>query len=148
MPLFPEQLYQLTQRDHQVTWLEPFFASISNAAIATSVDSGFVTVPNDRVLLLLNVAARVEPGAGQTSSSLNVRFRTQAGAASFQPILRQENYAATGVTFNLHWVGQILVPSAWEIFATGGFSAAPANPNSTFLNVIGMLIPNANIQRV
>lgn len=145
--LFPEALYLLSPRDQQVTWLDPLAQQISNAAVAVAVDSGIIRAPIERALILLNTAARVEPGAGQTSNSLNVRL-VPPTVGSGQIVLTQQNYTATATTFNLIWTGQIIIPAGWGIVATGNFSAAPANPNNTFLNVIGMLIPTGNIQRL
>jgi len=145
VPFFPEFLFQLSSRDQQVTWLDPFSQRIIVSALSLGVEADAARVPLGKVLLLQSVAAQADPGAGQLVNSVVISLRPQPNGP---PV----NLAAIGSTAVdllqfLNWSGSIIVPSEWLITANSSFNAAVA-ANQTVLDVIGMLIPVGNIQRV
>lgn len=147
MPFFPESLFVLSERDHQVTWLDPLFAQINPAGAAvTSFSEVIYTVPNDRSLLLQGAFIGSNPGAGQIGTSCILMVRTPNASLDYR---LAANYTRQGADVNmaLNWSGSLLIPSGWRIAAVAEFDAGVA-VNAISADVLGLLLPNGNIQRV
>lgn len=141
---FPEALYLLSQRDQQVTWLDPVFAGVQQSDLLTTV-STFYDVPDGRALILQNAHLHATPGAAQNRTGMQISvFRADVVAANVH--LRRDFAAAAGVGV-LHWVGSIIITPGWRLMGRGSFDAA-ANANIVDLKVAGLLIPIGNVQRV
>lgn len=142
---FPESLLKLSQRDQQVTWLDPIALDLEASVAATTVEVAFV-VPTDRVLLLQNAHVHAEAGAGIVTSAL-VLATFLLSSANPNLITRNDVDFAAGNFGNMTWTGSILVPSGWSVLGRGSFGGAAA-ANLINLALHGMLIPVANIARV
>lgn len=145
MPFFPEALYLLSDRDQQVTWLDPvlFEANVSLAQL--NVISAFI-VPTGRLLLLQNAVGDFAAGAAQTVSNAQIVVRPVATPNPYTLIA--VNYYGPAVQQRfINWSGSIVVPPGWQVQADGVFSAAAA-ANYVDLAISGLLIPIGNVQRV
>lgn len=141
----PELLYQLSARDQQVTWLDPIFDRGDVTTAAVSVAATLHTVPDGRVLVVHSVHAEARPGAAQACTELAIVARA-AGmpnrrlAASFFTV-------TANLPRSVDWSGSILLPPDGVIIAVGTFDAGVAG-NNVLGDVMGVLIPVGNIQRV
>lgn len=146
MPHFPEQLYQLSQRDLQVTWLDPAIFQNIDILAAVSVNTTLFTVPEGRVLLLQSVSAIADPGAAQSCRSVSISLLQPVSATLF-PLARETFAVAADQDRVANWSGSIMVPPGYGINALATFDAAVA-ANSIRGDMVGLLIPLANVQRV
>lgn len=141
---FPESLYTLSQRDLQVTWLEPFWRAATQFLAQGTIFSQFA-VPIDRVLLLQHAYLTAVPTGGQNISELELNVFITPGGTEFQ--LDKLGVQAANARAKLNWQGSIVVPSAYILEAKAVFNAG-ALGNELECSFIGMLIPNANLARV
>lgn len=148
MPSFPEQLYQLSVRDLQGTWLDPLIQLTSESAGTTNVVANF-TIPEGRALLLNFAGVEGRPGTGQNIVNSTLLLTSEIAGASTFIFLAVDNIAkAANVNAMLSWTGAtLLVPPTWLLQANVNYNAAVTN-NVTRLHLHGLLIPVANIQRV
>lgn len=144
MPAWPELLYVLSQRDLQITWLDPIIRTELGSAAAVNVETGTFFVPLDRAMLLLHCALRINPGAGLNvvSAFLNVHAPFGPGV----PLLHIGRLAAD-VSEGVHASPQVVLPPNWEIEGKATFSGT-LNANVVEISIAGILIPPGNIQRV
>lgn len=138
---FPPFLYQLTPRDDQVTWLEVLFERVTGAALATTVFTGVYVIPKGRILLLQNVEAFAQSGAGQTCSRISV-FVDNLGS---NPSYNVASFTFPTPLLNASFCHNpgILVGEGKQVRAEATFNAG-ANSNSLILSIAGMLIPRGN----
>lgn len=143
----PELLYQLSERDQQVTWLDPVFVRVGpTVSAATQITETVYTVPSDRALCLQNFNVILDPGAAQTVRRANLAALPTTG--TLQVVIRAEEWAdAINEERVLHWAGSIIVPANWRLQTFSAYDAAAAG-NSQDTTIIGVLIPIGNIQRV
>lgn len=140
---FPESLYLLSDRDLQVTWLDPLFLQVPAASAATQVTASY-RVPEGRALLLQSGCIQLQAGAGQTS--LQAYLRAQPPTGGLESVIRGEYFTATA-NWAINWAGSIIIPPNWDLVALGVFNAAAAVNNLT-MYAQGMLIPVGNLQRL
>ena len=62
-------------------------------------------------------------------------------------LIAAEEFAAIGTRWFLNWSGEIIIPPDWNVRGFALFNAGVA-VNSLFVNLQGILIPVANIQRL
>lgn len=142
---FPESLFLLSSRDQQVTWLDPLIRRIS-ATIAAGTVEAFEEVPVDRALIVQSLAMHALPGAAQNIENMAIALTPPGnGARIFVTVDRTTR--AVNLQAALNWTGSIIVPPGWNVTVSGGFGAA-AVANSVVLDIIGMLIPIGNVQRI
>jgi hypothetical protein len=145
---FPEFLFQLSARDQQVTWLDPFAGDIVDTAAAVSVTSTGFTVPNARAFLLQSASAVANPGAAQAVTSIVVSvIRPDPDTTGARLSERDSAAAAANTSKTANWAGSILVPPGWRVIATANFDAGVA-VNNLRLGIVGLFIPIGNIQRI
>lgn len=146
---FPEFLFQISQRDRQVTWLDPVFDSLAVSAANVLVESSIDPHPtDDRAFILQSAIARGDAGAAQTCDSLAIAIQREEGGDFYRLALTGNATAiAAGSIVALNWSGSVIVPPGWNIKARGNFNAG-ANANQVDLDIVGMLIPIGNIQRI
>jgi hypothetical protein len=144
---FPEFLYQLSARDQQVTWLDPLIQDQATTALLADI-SVDITVPDARILVLKNLTSQALPGAAQNVSTFHLLSLVPPtpGTNSIELTLIR-NALAVGVNSILTWTGDVLVPPGWRVRARAVFNAAAA-ANTVGLDVVGILIPVGNIQRL
>jgi len=144
---FPESLFQLSQRDLQVTWLDPLITR-NLLAIANAVVSADLTVPTGRVLLLTHIHAETVPDAAQNATGLFVgALPPPAGTGTFVLLAANRTAGGAGVRTMVDFDGQVLIPSGWIVRAQGTFNAG-VNVNQAEAHIWGMLFPIGNIQRL
>lgn len=97
------------------------------------------------MLILQNVHAEAQPGAGQACTELAIIAR--AGSMPNRRLTASTFAAAAGIKQHVNWSGSIIVPPRGLVLATGTFDAGVLG-NNVLLDVIGILIPVGNIQRV
>ena len=145
---FPEQLYLLSQKDQQVSWLEPLVLRDSFTDVGDPITRLLYRVPQGRVLLLQNLAARADAGAAQ--NILNLTFDA-VPLWSANPIIIKSGDARQSAlgTPNaaIDWSGSILIPAQYTLRLTADWSAA-AVANSLDIGVMGLLIPQGNLQTI
>lgn len=142
---FPEQLYLLSARDLQVSWLDPLLRRVTDSQNAVQVAANFTT-GIDRILILQSVHGAYSPGAGQNIVDADLSIKNPQG--NFGVRLRTLlNALGAGVTAELTWQGSLLVPPGWFLSAFADFNAGVA-PNNVELSVAGIIIPRANVQGV
>lgn len=141
---FPESLYQLTQRDLQVSWLSPVhvFESVSLPAAGVSV-LPVNPVPLGQLLIVTNLVNTANRGGAATISEQRILL-TRPGFAG--PLITAARPPAPTRNF-LAWTGQLLVPAGWSVQFDADFSVAAAG-NEVQGSVSGMLIPIGNVQRI
>lgn len=142
---FPEYLYQLSPRDQQVTWLDPVVRRVTTTGTAISLSALF-TVPNDRAMILQSVVGLATPTAGETTAETRLFVRSVDTAIE----VRLKGDASGGPALTNEWIdwqGSILLPPSHVVGAGAVFSAAVAS-KTVQLELCGILIPVANIQRV
>lgn len=142
----PEFLYRLSQRDEQVTWLDPRLFDEVAAVAAASVTVQDV-VPEGRVLLLQSACATQTPGAGQNITRLTLQVVGQVANAPAVLLATDSTIGAANDQSDINWSGSIIVPPGWTVRGSGAFSAGVA-VNNVRLSYAGVLIPVANVQRV
>jgi hypothetical protein len=142
--LFPEYLYQLSARDQQVTWLDPLITVVTQSTAGTAVTATY-TVPNDRALILQAAVLVILAGAAQTSNEAYLGASRLATGAIFR--FANSVYAAALQPDPLEFSGSLVIPAQWNVTGTAGFNAGVA-ANIVSLNIFGILIPIANIQRI
>jgi len=144
---FPEALYLLSQRDQQVTWLDPVYNAAATGSAAASVSSPAFTVPSSQAFVLQNVQGYADPGAGQNIALLEVYIGPPSPGTQFVRLVSDVLVKAADVNAAVHWSGSLIVPPAWRIIAEGTFNAG-VQVNTVRLGVMGMFIPIGNIQRL
>lgn len=142
---FPEALYLLSQRDQQVTWLDPVVFDSNQSLAQVNVTAAY-TVPTGRILILQNVSVEFAAGAGQTVTWGGAVIRPVPTPSPYG-ILMAEYFAAGAVKVTVNWSGSIIVPSGWLVQSDAIFNAG-ANPNYAALAMHGILIPVGNVQRL
>ena len=115
---FPEFLYKLSQRDEQVTWLDPSYGNGDNSAANVSVAQDLIVVPVDRALVLQSVSVFADPGAGQNVVSMFVRVQAPGTAAEFRLAQELTNTVADEEAF-INWSGSIIVQLFLWVAAIG-----------------------------
>lgn len=147
MPFFPELLYQLSARDQQVTWLDPFIRRAETNLAAVQVEAT-LQIPDGLVLMLQSAVISSVPGGAQVAQSGELGLRPVGVAAGNQIDLSGDmraNLAGSGV--HLEWSGAVVVPPGWTVVGLTNFSAG-AVANLVILMVVGILAPVGNIQRI
>lgn len=143
---FPESLYQLSERDQKVTWLDPALRTANLQLSATVVTVNLLTVPTDRAFLLQSATALGIPTAGQAVTALGIIARPPSSAVNIR--IHQENFPiVASQQRNVNWSGSLILPPNWLLVCIGEFDIGAA-ANLTILDAIGMFIPSGNIQRV
>lgn len=145
--LIPEFLYRLSQRDEQVTWLDPrlLASSLSQAAVGPALN--LFTVPPGNVLVLSSVVGRGVAGGAQTMSELVLEVNTPQQTEPLVTLTGQVFDPAVSTARFITWSGQLIIPAEWIIRIVGTFNAAVA-ANTIRGSVAGILIPVANVGRV
>jgi len=146
--IFPEFLYQLSERDQQTTWLDPVVSFVRVAGGLTVLTSTF-TVPVGRMLLLTSACVFGLPGAGQSCNGVRVEVRPRDAAlavviARWVPVTLPSP-VTNPITINFS--GQVIVPADWTVVSLGDFTFAAAN-NTLDASLTGILLPIGNVQRV
>ena len=140
---FPEFLLKLSERDQQVTWLDPLSDNVNTIANSTSITVTY-NVQDGKVLLLQAANIRGISGAAQTCDRLQIVLAARAAAAGNALSL---SFVAAALENSINWTGSVVVPPLWVIQGNVRFSAA-VNPNDCRLSLFGMFIPVGNIQRI
>ena len=152
MPLFPEQLYRLSARDQQVTWLDPFYQRATQAAAALNLSLVWGPVPEGRVLFLQSLLVRCIPGAGARLTGGWVGVQVPGASvvayllAGLTPEIADPVPPGTGPVRFIAWSGSILVPPRWQFEASVDFGAVAASVIEG--TAVGVLVPIGNVQRV
>lgn len=143
---FPEFLLRLSQRDEQVTWLDPLLIERVEAVANVTVATLPATIPTDRALIIQTVVGQATPGAAQSVTELLLQIIAPGSnllidfaGESFPVVANQARH--------LNWSGSILIPPGWGVRARAAFDAGAA-VNTARMELIGMFIPVGNIQRV
>lgn len=140
-------LYELSQRDQQVTWLDPTAFTLTASGLNTQVDATYA-VPVGLCLILMSLCGNGSAGAGQNNIRITLELSPPSDLGNFVAI-SEVTSAQIGVatpTLSLPWSGRLYIPQLWTIRCRSSFSAS-AFANFSELNVLGMLIPIGNIQR-
>lgn len=142
---FPETLYLLSDRDQQVTWLDPIQFRLTTSA-ASAVVSSTLTIPQGRAAVITALTVTCSPGAAQNVNQIVVAVLLR-GIDFNQPNIK-ETYTpgAANAIIPLDWQGEIVVLPGDVIRALAVFNAGVA-VNNTTLSVFGILIPVGNLQR-
>jgi len=143
--LFPEFLYQLSARDQQVTWLDPVIARPETIDAAAFNVARFA-VPDGRMLVVANVCLHSFTAGVTTISLMRLTLFPPAGAGVMDLAIRTPVAGLTADVLNLNGL-EVLVPAQWIVEARTTFSAGAAG-NTTRLNLAGILLPIANVQRI
>lgn len=147
MPHFPELLYQLSARDQQVTWLDPFIRRVSVVLAAAQVEAT-LEVPDGQVLILQSGCVAAIPGGAQTGNTGELGLRPRGVSAGNQIDLSNALEASlAGSARHLEWSGSVIVPPEWNVVGLVNYSAG-AVANETILMIVGILVPVGNIQRI
>lgn len=143
---FPEFLYRLSERDQQVTWLDPFIFEQGVSVAGTTPNTTVSSVPLDRALVVQSATVVGIPGAGQACTFLRMTVRAPLGNQSIR--LFQQGFAvAANVQQAINWQGSILIPPLWSLTVESVFDAGVA-VNQIVGGIWGILIPVGNVQRV
>lgn len=146
---FPELLYQLSERDLRLTWLDPTFARFDETSTTNPIVGTAIEVPDDRALILTAAVMSASPGAGQSVTNLDLLIvRPTPDAVTID--LADLDISAAPVADRprkVNFSGAVLVPPGWRVRGQASFSAA-AVANTVILTAMGVLIPPGNIQRV
>lgn len=143
---FPEFLYRLSQRDQQVTWLDPSYNTGLLSDTSVGLERNLVTVPDGRVLILESASVEADPGAAHACTRIRIVATTPVVNLDF--VIAQATFAVTAnLTQSLNWSGSLLIPPGWSVRMLGVFDAAVA-ANQIQGYSLGMLLPVGNIQRI
>lgn len=143
---FPEFLFKISQRDQQVTWLDPFFSADGLNLANVSVSAASI-VPEGRALVLTHAFGRFTPGAGQNFTVLQLFYDKGSGILPAMPLKESRTAGAANAIGLLDWQGQVVLTPGNRIVVTGTFNAGAA-VNAVEVRAAGMLLPIGNIQRV
>lgn len=141
---FPESFLRLQSRDIQSRYLQPLTFNLIVSSAATTV-SALYLVPQERFAVFQTIVATAEPDPAQSVTRVLVEALNPEQALAFR--MRYEEPApvvARNVAAN--WAGSIALPAGWRIRARAVFNAL-VQPNVINLDVIGMLLPLANVER-
>lgn len=141
----PESLYLLSDRDRQVSWLEPVLYRAEATIAAVSVGLNY-TVPDGRALILQNAFVYSGGGGAQTTTELEIALQFPAGGVGSYTYLDARSGITTQLA-QLRWTGSVLVPEKWQVAHAGTFSAGAVG-NLLVIGVTGILVPIGNILRV
>lgn len=146
--LFPELLYQLSSRDQQVTWLDPYLRFVDQSTAAVDVSSTF-TIEDGKALVLQSATVEATPGGAQTTTWTKLLVRGPISTDLNQSAYLAGSFTASGENAAkfLNWSGSLIVPPQWRITGRAVFSAG-AIANNVRLSLLGVLIPIGNIQRI
>ena len=153
-----QELYTLSEKDRRGQMIAPWFKRLaSGIAIGVSTQTLEIETPNDRFVLVKNVAVELNAGTGLvTSFQVNGRPASFAGAGFQIFMIGGENFVngVTGdfsttpsATADVSRSVDILLPPSYQIqlviirnltVATGGFT----------LNLFGYEIPSGNLVRL
>lgn len=148
MPLFPEQLYQLSRRDEKISWLDPINIAISTSATNTAVSvSGAFNLERINLINALNASSFP---AADAATALVITLQPPVGPQSIE--LARIDRLALGnngfpLTVRCTFPGGLFVPRGWRLATLGAFSAA-TGVNAVNLSITGVAIPSANFDRV
>lgn len=142
---FPEQLYQLSARDLQVSWLDPSYQRATNAAGGASMSLVWGNIPAGQIFLMQSLVLRLNhvPPITLLDGWIGVRdlgplVTILSGLEAPGGATKAQNYVT--------WSGSLVVPPGWRFEAAATFSGAIGNIIEGF--AAGILIPVANVQRV
>jgi hypothetical protein len=141
---FPEYLFQLSGRDQQVTWLDPYFDRQSVGTAGTSVGATS-PVPTGRVLILQSAQGRFAPGAAQNVNTFRISLEPLTSQIPSLELVRSDIAGAANIVQNLAWSGSIAIPFGWTVRGLATFNAGVA-VNTIVLSCVGILLPIGNIQ--
>lgn len=146
---FPEFLYQLSARDQQVTWLDPFFSNAESTGAAAALSAN-ITPDRQRTFILSSLSANAFVTGAATVAALLLLAVPPQGNPQFAIAQTSSAYTgggAAGTQLQLNWSGELIIPPGWILRATALYSAAVAG-NEVEMTAGGILIPAGNIQRV
>ena len=141
MSAVPDFLYRLTTRDLQVTPLEVYTTRQSGTSAATSTNTGSITVPLGKVLVL-TTASMVQQSAGVANCQ---SAYIQAYIDSANPIevssMRWPTFSTVESRFSMS--PMCYIPEGWTVKGTAKWDAALAG-NAIYMMLSGVLIPRGN----
>jgi hypothetical protein len=145
---FPEFLYQLSPKDQQVSWLDPYvdLQTLVNTPVTNVVNAQ--PAPIGRALLLQHVLLTGNPGgSGDNVTGGFISLVDPPGAS--RGYLREltGQVIAANVSFELHWFGSLIVLPGWTIRGSITKNAA-VNLITVRMSVMGVIIPIGNLQRI
>lgn len=146
MAFFPEFLYKLSDRDQEVTWLDPVVVHSDVSAAVAVIQSAVYTVPGDRMLILQNVSMLANPAAGRAVIDLNFALQPPPPETTTYRVVQEFWTVAADVNRGLNWSGSILVPPLWRVSAIAVIDGAAGG--QIVHDIFGILIPKGNVQRV
>lgn len=141
--IFPELLYQLSQRDAQVSWLEPAPRRIDVAGAALFLNADFA-VPDDRILMLTSCLARSIGNGADLVDTLTIGMLPPGLVTTV--LLAAGTFSGTSDKV-LQAILQVIVPSGWLLRAHSDYNAAISVHNLQF-SFTGVLLPAGNFSRV
>lgn len=142
----PTQTYQMGEASFRSPTLELISRDITVTASLASVVTSFGTLAVDRLLILTNIAGKVEPGATQDTTGLIVQGFTGAGAPF--NIFRLVFAGTADLDEAFNWQGEVMMRGRGRemptLRATAAFNAGVAANQLEFF-FSGYIIPRANV---
>lgn len=140
---FPEWLYKLLPGDAgtQLLGLRQISVSQSIAGASTTKSIQTPAVPQDKVLVVTNMCARVEPNGAQSVNRIRLILESPLGSTRYDVAAQMPN-AALGVPQHVNWSGEIAVPGGWQLkleIISSGLAA-----DTLDLDVLGYQIPRGS----
>lgn len=139
-----EDLYQLTPRDEQVTWLEQNMTWMQLSASQSTISTFFV-VPQNRVLILDHIMMVGEAGATQTTDLMQALVYQNTIGGALAGALFIEREATSPVRKNISRNFQKTMIGPGQILWMGILFSAAVNPNFAQISTNGLLIPRGNM---
>lgn len=138
-------LYSLLPRDQAL--LEPFWVQRLVAQAAANLISNII-LPNDRILVLTNIAGALAPGAAQIARSISIQIVDSVRFSSANAIVLQQDFfrPAPGAaqTVGFTWSGRVMLPPGATLQANAQFDAGVA-VNTLNVSFAGQIIPRGNL---
>jgi len=144
--LVPDIAYRYLYRiDTASPTLEIVSRELSASAAALTVTVALTGVPANKILVVSNLTASCNPGAGLACTFIQMAGFTAAGA---RYLIHQSNFVTTvDVIQEANWQGEVWSPGRGEgvssIEITGVFNSLAA-ANAVTIGLFGIIIPRGN----
>jgi len=143
----PDLLYRLARAPGSLgPLIELFTKRVDASASSTTVSSNLTGLAKDKILVITNITADLDPGATQAVIRVVIQARTPAGVTF---AIAQRGFAAVAdLRSGFDWQGEVALGGRGvdvaSIFLDGVFDAG-VNANATTLSVFGYVIPRGNV---
>lgn len=144
-----EQLYRLSARDEQLSWLQPVILGQLQGAASTAVGAGW-TIPKSALVVAKKIFVRAIPAAGQRALLVQALLSPPEPSTAFVLLGSKDvsNIPTVALQHDLTVeLGDMYISENWRITGQVLYDAG-VGFNQLNVSFTGVQIPNGNVDRV